>query len=747
MDSSLYCFYMQTQVFLSGNGIIPELPLNRYLPPLPEGIISDWLKSRVPTGGWVLDPLGSTPQVPLEAARCGNKVLITCNNPVLALMLQVLADSPDRADFQAAISDLADSRRSGERLEVHLAALYQTECPGCKRIIQADAYLWKKGEVVPSARVIDCPNCDVEGEYPLENEDLAALQRPGNLALLRSRALERVGISRAGENPVIREVMESYTERAFYTLFNLINRIEALPVTENRRKLLQALLLSACDAGNSLWTHPPTRTRPRLIIPPGEYREVNLWKSFQDRVEDWLDKKEMVELTIFPELPRGEAGVCLFPGRMASMGEIPEPAKPAAALGVVPYPNQAFWSFSAVWSGWIWGKEAASALHGVLARQRFDSRWVGAVLTGSLSRLPKGIPFHAEIPEVTPGMLTAALAAGLAGGLKLEGIACEQESGLAQVNWVSGQSNPLPMPASVAWVQRDMMTDALLERGEPATYLQLAGAGMERLIQLDLLPRGNPRDYDEVLNRLQQAQKENFESPSLFKVYGSRAADSQGLWWLHKEDSSPLSLADRLERSILEILFEHKEIPFRRLLDLLNSGFPGFMTPPPGLIVKILDSYTTPIMDQPGLLRLDLSRSPAGFEVEKQEMEALQAEVARALGLNPNMQQGFTWQADGKTVYRIFIACDGCLSQWMDSFSLEGAVNIILSPELRHELIFFKIERDPRLLERLGSWRLIGFDQMRRIAINTDPQWAFRDAMSDPGKTPDGSQAQISFLP
>jgi hypothetical protein len=133
--------------------------------------------------------------------------------------------------------------------------------------------------------------------------------------------------------------------------------------------------------------------------------------------------------------------------------------------------------------------------------------------------------------------------------------------------------------------------------------------------------------------------------------------------------------------------------------------------------------------------------------VEKQEMEALQAEVARALGLNPNMQQGFTWQADGKTVYRIFIACDGCLSQWMDSFSLEGAVNIILSPELRHELIFFKIERDPRLLERLGSWRLIGFDQMRRIAINTDPQWAFRDAMSDPGKTPDGSQAQISFLP
>ena len=726
--------------------MIPDLPLSRYLPTLPEGIIADWLTSRVTKGSWVLDPLGSTPQVPLEAARAGYRVLCACNNPVLALMLQVLAEAPAREDFQAEISNLADSRRAGERLEMHLAALYKTVCPGCKRTIQADAYLWKKGDTFPYARVVECPHCHLAGEFSLENEDTEALKRPGNLGLLRSRALERIGITHAGENPVIREVLESYTERAFYTLFNLINRIEGLPGPENRRRLLQALLLSACDAGNMLWPHPPTRNRPRLINPPMEFREVNLWKVFQDGVDAWAGEKKRIEFTIFPELPRGETGICLFPGRMASLGEIPDQANPAAALGVVPYPNQAFWSFSAVWSGWIWGKETASALHGVLARQRFDSRWVGAVLTGSFSRLPKGIPFHAEIPEVTPGLLTATLAAGLAGGLKLEGIACEQESNLAQVNWISGQSNPFPIPGSIVWVQRDMMTDALLERGEPATYLQLAGAGMERLIQLDLLPRGNPREYDELLNRLQQAQKENFENPTLFKAYGSRAADSQGLWWFQKEESSPVSLADRLERTILETFYDRNEVSSRQLLGLVNAGFPGFLTPPPGLIGKILDSYTTPEADQPGLLRLDARKSAAGIQAEVEGLDKVLSEIARALGLDQINEAEITWQAGGKTLYRIFIACDGCLSQWLDQFKQGGAANIILSPELRHDLIFFKIDRDPQLLEALGTWRLIGFDQMRRIAINTDPQWAFRDAMSDPGRMPDGKEAQISFL-
>jgi len=738
---------MQAQVFLPGNGRIPDFPLDRYLPPLPEGILSAWLSEReIPRGRWLLDPLGSTPLVPLEAAQCGYRVLSTCNNPILALILKVLATAPRRADFEAEISDLADSRRAGERFEAHLMALYQTICPGCKRVIQADAYLWRKGETIPFTRVVDCPTCHTAGGFPLEDEDMAALHRTGSLALLRSRALERVGIPGAGENPVVCDVLDCYTDRSFYALFNLINRIEALPVAESKRALLQALLLSVCDAGNSLWTYPASRTRPRLIIPPGEFIEVNLWKAFQESVADWVIQPNQIELTIFPELPKGEAGICLFPGRLPALREIPAQASPTAALGVVPYPNQAFWSFSAVWSGWIWGKEAGSALHGVLDRQRFDSRWVGAVLTASFSKLPKGIPFHAEIPEVNPGMLTAALAAGLAGGLKLEGIACEAGSELAQVTWESGHATPVPMPGSVAWFQRDMMTDALLERGEPATYLQLAGAGMERAIRMDLLPAGSPRNYEVIHTRLQQAQKENFEDAAAFKVYGSRAADSQGLWWLPKPESSPISLADRLEDLVLAELHETDEITFGALQKIANAAFPGFLTPSPRLLEMILGSYCELDADNPGAFKVNPDKIPQKFLDQIPEIEQTQEKLAHYLGMDAINDGGICWREYGRTRYRIYITCNGCLSRWVDLFLQGEAVNIILCPEPRFDLIFFKIYRDPRLLEALGSWRLIGFEQLRRIAANPEPQWAFRDAMSDPGKTPDGKSAQISFL-
>ena len=117
------------------------------------------------------------------------------------------------------------------------------------------------------------------------------------------------------------------------------------------------------------------------------------------------------------------------------------------------------------------------------------------------------------------------------------------------------------------------------------------------------------------------------------------------------------------------------------------------------------------------------------------------------LGMDPKMTARVYWQEDGKTRYRIYIACNGCLSHWVDVFHQGEAVNIILCPELRFDLIFFKIDRDPRLLEALGSWRLIGFEQIRRIAVNPDPQWAFRDAMSDPGKTPDGKPRKFLFFP
>src|SRR5512135_2333799 len=178
--------------FISGQLTDQALPLGRFLPPLPEGTVSGWLKRQVPPGSWVLDPLGATPSLALEAARAGYRVLVVSNNPVVTFMLEVLASAPAPADFQSALAALASSKRGEERLEVHIANLYQTACAACGEHVQAEAFLWKREEEAPYAKLYHCPHCGDEGERPLDEADLRRLASLGNESLHRARALSRV---------------------------------------------------------------------------------------------------------------------------------------------------------------------------------------------------------------------------------------------------------------------------------------------------------------------------------------------------------------------------------------------------------------------------------------------------------------------------------------------------------------------------------------------------------------------------
>ena len=53
-----------------------------------------------------------------------------------------------------------------------------------------------------------------------------------------------------------------------------------------------------------------------------------------------------------------------------SIFPLPPAVKAAAALAVLPRPNQAYWTLSAMWSGWLWGIEAVAPLHSALERIR-----------------------------------------------------------------------------------------------------------------------------------------------------------------------------------------------------------------------------------------------------------------------------------------------------------------------------------------------------------------------------------------
>ncbi|WP_322791983.1 hypothetical protein, partial [Bellilinea sp.] len=276
------------QPFIGGRSEAPLLPLGRYLPLLPAGIIETWLKQTLPAGAWILDPIGAHPQLALEAARAGYRILITSNNPILSFMLEILAAAPPQSEFEAALAALAISKRGEERLERHILSLYQTPCAACGQLVSAQAFIWQNEPLRLVSRIYRCLHCGDEGERPATPLDVEKLNLPGNDALHRARALSRViGDQSSVTREQVNEALKTYLPRPLYVLTTLINKVETLPLSEERRRLLTALLIQVCDEGNTLWQYPALRPRPRQLTVPAQFRENNLWLALENAVSLW----------------------------------------------------------------------------------------------------------------------------------------------------------------------------------------------------------------------------------------------------------------------------------------------------------------------------------------------------------------------------------------------------------------------------------------------------------------------------
>ena len=90
--------------YLPGKPATKPGPLARFLPPVPDGVITAWLRKYLPPGAWVLDPFGAVPQMVIEAARAGYRVLVAANNPVARMLLEMAAHAPDENELRAALT-------------------------------------------------------------------------------------------------------------------------------------------------------------------------------------------------------------------------------------------------------------------------------------------------------------------------------------------------------------------------------------------------------------------------------------------------------------------------------------------------------------------------------------------------------------------------------------------------------------------------------------------------------------------
>jgi hypothetical protein len=529
--------------YISGGRTDSSGPLNRFLPPVPESTARAFTAGLHLPGAWILDPLAASPRMAVEMARAGQRVLVTAGNPVSRFLLDLAAHPPTLTNLQAALSDLAAARKEGQRLETHLQSLYLTHCENCGRELPAEAFLWDSKTTTLVGRIYNC-SCGSGGEHPATPADVENAARWARTdGLHRSRALERVAPPDDPDRPFAEDALSFYLPRAVYAIGTIVNRMDGLSTSDEHRRCLQALLLYAVDSANALWSHTSERPRPRQLTFPAIYRENNIWLALEAGVKAWASDEVSIPLNLWPEEPPESGGLCIFEGPLRDLAPELEDIPIKAVVGAIPRPNQAFWTLSALWSGWLWGRAAAGPFKSVLRRRRYDWQWHADALKALFGNLVEIVvpacPFFAILAEAEPSFLSAVFLAAHTAQLDIHGLAMRGELEPLQILWkktsadsktASRKKKALVLDTNYA---RKAIREILTERGEPISYLHLHAATLAALAEKGMLQWS-----DDALSPVEKAIHAALASPEFIDLE-NRSSPETGTWGLKKWGKQP----------------------------------------------------------------------------------------------------------------------------------------------------------------------------------------------------------------
>ncbi|MBN2044089.1 MAG: hypothetical protein JW757_03635 [Anaerolineales bacterium] len=706
----------------------PPGVLTQFLPRLPAGAAAAWLGNTLTeTGQWVVDPFGASPQLTIEAAKAGYRVLVISNNPITRFILDLLANPPAEEAMQAALADLATAKRGQERLEHHIRELYTTRCDHCGRLVDAAAYLWASDTLTPYARVYACPNCQHAGEFPTSEEDLEKVSRFSHRGQHWALALQRVTSSDDPNRFHAEEALDAHLPRAVYALITMINKLDGIDLEGDEAKYLRALLLAACDKGNNLWRIPAEISRPRQLTTPPRFIEHNLWLVIEAAVRIWASGGPAVPLTHWPEGPPDSGGICLYQGRIKEIARRIDQIPVGAVISALPRPNQAFWTLSALWAGWLWGRQAIGPFARVLQRRRYDWVWHTAALTRSLKGLveilPENTPFFGMVTENEAGFDAAAASAADLAGFVLEDVALRVREGQTQFVWRKLEQRPEPDLDAGLRIVKDSLQEIINQRGEPTPYLQLQAAALLNLSQHNAItvPKSELGESTTIqagntYNRVRQLMLEALiPTGDLIRYQGGRSSIEIGKWWTKNASRSESPLADRVEISLVNLLQAQPVISWAEIDAALCEQFPGLLTPDQRLIRMILTSYAE--QDQSGNWHLRANDIAASRQKDITEIEQLLCSTGERLGFTVKKGEPLIWEhALNQSDLHFYLIASTVLSRILDAADHRPEEGVVVLPGGRAGLVMYKRERDPRLSYRLdGGWRILKFRHVRRM--------------------------------
>jgi hypothetical protein len=741
----------------------PPGPLARFLPLIQKGAAKTWLEKTAAPGSWILDPFGVSPQLIVEIIQAGYKVLVTANNPVTRFIIEIMANPPPPGSFRAALAEMAAAGKGSERLEPHLRSLYQTTCDQCGSQVDAEAFIWERGAQVPSARSYRCRACNHTGEHPPTPEDLHRIEQFSSGGLHHARVLERVAPLDDPDRAHAEEALHMYTPRAVYALTTLINKLESF--SEDKRQPMTGLLLSALDQTNVLWTHPLSRSRPKQLGIPTHFREHNVWLALEEAVETWENSPagaanvEPLLVSDYSEEQACIGNLCIFDGRLKDFvaGLSKDKADQLnfqAVLCALPRPNPAYWSLSALWAGWLWGREAAQPFKSVLRRRRYDWGWHTTALQAAFQYLVQILPASKNVlvflSEAESGFVAAGLIGAKLAGLELSGLAYRSDQSQMQLCWrVEDRKKTEVKEKGVSDTERQVqvlkqvMIEYLRKRGESAGYLHLFCTAAVALVENDLFhPLGEDEQPALIYSQIQDLiQSVIAQRAIVTRLSGARSSLETGQWWLSSEtDVAGIDapLADRVEVEVVRYLYQHDESSLIDIDRAICNAFPGLMTPDRLLMEECVKSYGETTGLSPEKWRLRPQDSPKARREDIAAMVRLIIDLGQRLGFQAQLasrESGFPgnrieWITSGGTNYTFYITASAVLGKLLFSrgpliASLhqtstgQSLQQIIVVPGSRAGLVLYKVKADARLRIALESgWKLIKYRHMRRLSGN-----------------------------
>ena len=701
---------MMNQPFIYGKRHQVSLPLEKYQPGYRSGIVKTWLDQVSPSSKLVIFPFGGSPLAILEAASSGYQCLAPIYNPISRFLINQLTQPIPKDKFNSALVRLASSYKGKERLKPFLLSLYETDCPICGTRVSAKSFTWSRATKEPIKKTCPCPNCSeyTVGDLNQEDRDKALFYQENSPT--HARALTRVAAPNDPIRVQVENALQAYPPRSLYALFTVLNKLTGFEFEHDERVVLETLLLHAFSRCSSV----------NFSADADTYQEENVWYMLEETPEIWATGNRPIPVSNWPDIPPESGGISVFPGRMKDLSAHLPGIEIGAVWMVFPRPTLSFWALSALWTGWLWGQEAASPLHNILSLRDYGWAWLTRAVENTLSdiweNLPDRTPCFGLIPELEIDSIISSITAASSAGFLLENISLDPDLGQGQTIWTAAEPGEIEVhPDKIREIIRSAGLNLLDLTGEPKDTITLYSAAMAALSTGHLLPQFHEGSLADPYNNLIKNFEENIAYRQGFLYY-----PKSDTWWHQELTLIPEPDADQIEQSLVEFLVEKAAVtPEIEIYSHLYRAFPGIRTPRSGLINVCLGSYA--VQNQDGW-KLKDSDQPNQRRQDLKEIEKILSVLGNQLAYDVEVQSPIgniihlIWQEKGSTRYTFYISASSMLSKIISQASHTPTNSWIIIPGSRADLIHHKLNYNPPLASALEEgWDLIKYRHIRRL--------------------------------